>query len=164
MNSSTLKLTLFALLFHSSFVSASVYRCVINGVTTFSQAPCADNAEKLQGYDTTPTSSDPQATSQPTEDTSPQDVLAQINTDVRKRNLNRQVQQLEQRLSRLQTDYETEFVQLTGEPLPEGGDLRAYPMGLAQEITVLRNGYNANIKRTREELAQRRKELQDLRD
>ncbi|MDP4535319.1 DUF4124 domain-containing protein [Alkalimonas collagenimarina] len=158
MTASPFRLTLLALLLHSSFVSASVYRCVIDGVTTFSQTPCADDAEEMRGYDTSPT----RTPSEPTAATSAQDTLAEINSDVRQRNLNRQIQQLEQRLTRLQNDYETEFVELTGEPLPEGDSMTAYPLGLAQEISALRNRYNAEIKKVRDELAQRRKELSDI--
>ncbi|MCH8537312.1 MAG: DUF4124 domain-containing protein [Alkalimonas sp.] len=163
MNAFIFRLSLVVLLFYSSFLSASVYRCVIDGVTTFSQTPCADNAEKIQGYDTTPTRSAPQATSQSTEPTASQSELAQVNTEVRKRRLNRQIQQLEQRVNRLQRDYEEEFMELTGEPLPEGDRMAAYPVGLAQEIVVVRNRYDAEIKKAREELVQRRKELEDLR-
>lgn len=164
MNTCILKLSLVVWLVYSVAASASVYRCVIDGVTTFSQTPCADNAEILSGYDTTPTRTSPQASRQPVGPSASQNELDQLSEAVRKRRLNRQVQQLEQRVSRLQREYEEAFAQLTGEPLSEVDGVKAYPMGLAQEISALRDSYNSDLKKTREELQQRRKALEDLRD
>lgn len=157
-----LSLILFSVVSH-----ASVYRCEQNGVTLFSQTPCADNAEKLAQYDTTPTpasrsaatpSRDSEQSSNATES------LQQISLNVRKQSLQRQVQQLNNRIRSLEQERNAKLSEITGEDIqsPDAVTGRTFIAGAAEEMRSVLNHYQLEISKVQQQAGQVAEQLRQL--
>lgn len=158
-------LLLSALLF-SIEADASVYRCVLDGVTIFSQTPCADNAEKLSQYDSTRTPAN-QAV-RPARDSAQSvnatESLQQISLNVRKQSLERQLQQLNNRLRRLEQERNAKLSEITGEAIESPADVagRTFLIGPAEEMRDALNHYRQEMTKLQQQAEQVTVQLRQL--
>lgn len=154
-----MKVLLILLLLMPALAQASVYRCVIDGVTTFSQTPCAEDAEKIEVKPVQP------ATEQGADATqSAREHLDQVSVDVRKRNINIQIRRLEDRRRGLQRQRDAELDRLKAQQGTARNNLAGatYHAGLAQEMRAVNERYTADINSLQTEIDQLRQELQGL--
>lgn len=156
----------FSTLLFSVEAHASVYRCVLDGVTTLSQMPCADNAEKLSQYDTTPTPASQAVTParEPVQSGNATESLQQISLNVRKQSLERQLQQLNNRVRGLERERNAKLSEITGEDIqsPDAVTGRTFISGTAEEMRNVLNHYQLEISKVQQQAGTVRQQLQEL--
>ncbi|MEE2002275.1 DUF4124 domain-containing protein [Alkalimonas sp. MEB108] len=155
-----LSLILFSVVSH-----ASVYRCEQNGVTLFSQTPCADNAEKLAQYDTTPTKRDAASPARDSaQNSNATESLQQISLNVRKQSLERQLQQLNNRRQNLERERNAKLSEITGEDIqsPDAVTGRTFIAGAAEEMRSVLNHYQLEISKVQQQAGQVAEQLRQL--
>lgn len=138
---------------------ASVYRCVLDGVTIFSQTPCAQDAEKLSQYDTSPTIIREDALVMTADDS-----LLHISRQERQQSLHRQLQQLERQARQLEQDRDTRLAELTDGEVQSAEQLgeQSYPPEIANEIVAVFQDYLAKLSQLHQQAEVIQQQLQDL--
>ncbi len=137
-----IRMSLLSCIFLTLAAQASVYHCVVNGVITFSQLPCAVDAEKLSQYDSRPT-----VISENNLAVLAEDALQQISRQTSQQRLNQHLQQLERQIHQIEQTRDARLAELTDGDVqsPEEVANRSYLQGIADEIAALLQDSQAKL-------------------
>ncbi|EHR39590.1 DUF4124 domain-containing protein [Alishewanella jeotgali] len=150
------KLLIFSALFFPVCVNAQVYKCEVDGVVTYSQQPCADNAELTQYSTENSVQSDPpQAndsatqTARPTQPAANHEAeLARINESIRKRNINTEITRLTAERNRKMRERDQKMAQLRRTKQSAANNLAGatWEESLSKEMSAVAMQYDTDIR------------------
>lgn len=128
--------------------NAQVYKCEVNGVLTFSQKPCADDAQ-LTNYTITPTPAqpaNPNQTPQPTENHA--EVNARIAESIRQRNINIEITKKTAERNRKMRERDQRIAQLRRTKRSAANNLAGatWEESLSKEMTAIAMQYDTDIR------------------
>ncbi|MDQ7990187.1 MAG: DUF4124 domain-containing protein [Candidatus Dactylopiibacterium sp.] len=147
-----------ALLLASAASSAEIYQCTINGRKTFSDAPCADNAQRMNVRPAsgagTPTSGQADAPS------APSDLAARADRTARARILDDDIYRQEGRIRVLRAEMELQISMLKKKKQSANNNLAGaiWEQSISEEMTATANAYSAKIQSAERELESLRRQ------
>ncbi|MBV2129947.1 DUF4124 domain-containing protein [Arsukibacterium indicum] len=142
---------------------ATVYKCEQNGVVTYSQIPCSDDAEET-GY-TTDGNLSPANQQQPAVQTeSPSETLARVRDVLVKRDLQQEITRLKGDKARLQSRRDIEITKLRQSKLKANNNLAGavWEESVSKEMAAIAAQYDTDIQAVDSEIDRLSKQLRRL--
>lgn len=149
--------------FLSFSAAATVYKCEVNGVISYSQIPCSDEAELTQyKTDEAISLSNPQQQVHKTE--SPSETLARVRDALVKRDLQLEITKLKGQKARLQSRRDIEITKLRRSTLHANNNLAGalWEDSVSKEITAITAKYDTDIRAVDSEIDTLSKQLRRL--
>jgi hypothetical protein len=140
--------------------AATVYKCEVKGVMTYSQIPCSDDAE-LTEYTADEASSPTNPQQQAAQTESPAETLARVRDALIKRDLQLEITKLKGDKARLQSRRDIEITKLRQSKLKANNNLAGavWEESVSQEIAAITAKYDTDIRAVDSEIDRLSKQL-----
>lgn len=143
--------------------AATVYKCEVNGVMTYSQIPCSDDAELTEyAVDEASSPTNPQQQGAQTE--SPAETLARVRDALVKRDLQLEITKLKGDKARLQSRRDIEITKLRQSKLQANNNLAGavWEESVSKEMAAIAAQYDTDIQAVDSEIDRLSKQLRRL--
>lgn len=154
------KIACIAMLCVVSPTHADVYKCTINGKTSFSDQPCAGQSQKL---DVKPASGRSDTDSEQALSAS-KAYTEKVNKDVQKRQLSDSIYQAQLKVDRLTRERDAKLAELNRQKNQANNNLAGavYMQSITNEMIAVTSAYEAKLKAANQELADLQAKLASL--
>ncbi|WP_213997332.1 DUF4124 domain-containing protein [Arsukibacterium sp.] len=142
---------------------AAVYKCQLNGVTTYSQIPCSDDAEQT-GYATDNIDSLNNQQQPAAQTESPSETLVRVRNALTKRDMQLEITKLKGDKARLQSRRDIEITKLRQSKLNANNNLAGavWEESLSKEMAAIAAQYDTDIRAVDSEIDRLSKQLRRL--